>query len=386
MKKFKIAFIATSFIQKPDGISVYIENLLKEFIELSIKENMQIDIFIKKENLDLLKERTNLVNNKYINLKSIGTKNFFKTIYIMSKVLWKGNYDIVILPNPMPLILPDQKTIRVIHDLSFKSFSEELSIIKKIYSNFLILLTLYASTTIGYISETTKKNILIYFKVPKNKKFLYLPNGIPLKVKIQERPSLEKVENKFLSNNLKIIVVGRINRHKGFDRVLEFVKFADKAMQNDKFFKSIEIYMVGKKTEETDIILGNYQPENVKLNFTGFLTDKELNKLYKESYFCFFLSRNEGYGLPLVESLWLRTIPVLSDISIFREIMGDDYIFFSEKTGYGENIYKFVKKVFKDTEYRKNILSKIDNVVDKEKNGYKIAAQNLLKYIKDNYT
>jgi len=245
-------------------------------------------------------------------------------------------------------------------------------------------MVLHTSIAIGYISETTKKDLLKYFKVPKNKKFLYLPNGIPLKVQIQKRPTLEKIENKFSNKNLKIIVVGRINRHKGFDRVLEFVKFADKVMQNDNFFKSIEIYMVGKKTEETDIILGNYQPENVKLNFTGFLSDKELNKLYKKSHFCFFLSRNEGYGLPLVESLWLRTIPVLSYIPIFREIMGDDYIFFSEKTGYGENIYKFIKKVFEDTDYRKNMLDKIDKVVEKEKNGYKIAAQNLLKYIKEN--
>ncbi len=379
MKK-KLAFIATSFISKPDGISIYIENLLIELLQL-LEYNINIDIFVKNENLNLLKQRANIIDQDFISLKPIKSKNIFHSIYNLNKILLKENYDIIFIPNPMLLILPNKKNIRVIHDLSYKNYPEGVSIFRRGYASLLILLTLYTSTVVGYISETTKKDILKYFKFSKNKKFLYLPNGIPSKVQKQKRPPLEIVAKKFLSKNLKIIVVGRINRHKGFDRVLEFVKFADRIMKNDNYFEGIEIYIVGKKTDETDVILDNYQPKNIKLIFTGFLSDEELNNLYKESHFCFFLSRNEGYGLPLVEGLWLRTIPVLSDIPIFREIMGNDYIFFSDKTGYSESIYNFIKKVFKDKEYRKNIFDKIDKVVEKEKNGYKIAAQNLLDYI-----
>ncbi len=385
----KLAFVATSYITKYDGVSVYAENLLQEVINFIAKEKkaIKLDIYVQEASFELLKDRINIptdINNfAKINFISVPGKNFPIRLINLTKLLYKnGKYDVVYMTNPMPVIFAPGRKVKTIHDFSFKVAPEYYSTFAKIYSDLLRRIAIKFDDALGYVSETTKRDFERFYGVTeKEKRFLYLPNGIPFKVKKQKRPSMEEIENKFKNKDLKILLVGRINRHKGFDRVLEFTKFADKIIKEDNYFNNIEIDVVGKKTAETESIIGDYKPKNIKLNFCGYLSDDELNELYRNSQFFFFLSRNEGYGIPLVESLWLKTIPVLSDIPIFREIMGDNYPLFSESTGYGESIYNFIKDVYSDKSYRKQILNKMESIVDKEKDKYSLAAKNLLNYL-----
>ena len=389
MEKNKLAFVATSYIKKYDGVSVYTENLLQEIINLVNKKRkyLRIDVYVKKESLNLLKSRISIPENLdkgILNLNFIPVQgnNIIIRTFNLTKLLYKnGKYNLVYMANPMPVIFTPGPKIKTIHDFSFKIVPEYYSIVSKLYSDFLRKITIKFDDAIGYISESSKKDFEKFYNISeKDKRFIYLPNGIPFKIQKIERPSVLDIEKKFSDKNLKIVVVGRINRHKGFDRILEFVKYVDKNF-NQNTFKSIQINIVGKKTKETESLIKDYKPQNIQLNFLGFLPDEELNQMYLNSHFCFFLSRNEGYGLPLIESLWMRTIPILSDIPIFREIMGKDYRFFSDETGYDKAIYEFIEEVFKDKEYRKKILNKIDKIIEKEKEGYKLAAKNLLDFM-----
>ncbi len=389
MEKNKLAFIATSYIKKYDGVSVYTENLLQEIINLVNKKRkyLRIDVYVKKESLNLLKSRISIPENLdkgILNLNFIPVQgnNIIIRTFNLTKLLYKnGKYNLVYMANPMPVIFTPGPKIKTIHDFSFKIVPEYYSIVSKLYSDFLRKITIKFDDAIGYISESSKKDFEKFYNISeKDKRFIYLPNGIPFKIQKIERPSVLDIEKKFSDKNLKIVVVGRINRHKGFDRILEFVKYVDENF-NQNTFKSIQINIVGKKTKETESLIKDYKPQNIQLNFLGFLPDEELNQMYLNSHFCFFLSRNEGYGLPLIESLWMRTIPILSDIPIFREIMGKDYRFFSDETGYDKAIYEFIEEVFKDKEYRKKILNKIDKIIEKEKEGYKLAAKNLLDFM-----
>ena len=83
--------------------------------------------------------------------------------------------------------------------------------------------------------------------------------------------------------------------------------------------------IVGKETEDTQNIIKALNKINIPFKAHGFLNDKELNNLYLTSHFCFFLSRNEGYGLPLIESLWFKLIPIISNIPAFNEILPKEY-------------------------------------------------------------
>ncbi|KQX74273.1 hypothetical protein ASD10_03225 [Aeromicrobium sp. Root472D3] len=59
-----------------------------------------------------------------------------------------------------------------------------------------------------------------------------------------------------------------------------------------------------------------------RLIFTGFVTDIELKWLYQNARLSVYVSMDEGYGMPPLESLALGTPVVVSDIDVMRENLG----------------------------------------------------------------
>lgn len=380
----KIAFVATAYIKNYDGISVYTENLLLEFLKQIQEKDISVDIYTGSSVIELLKNRIskeNLLNDK-INIKSVNDSKFISKILDLNFQLIKNvKYDLIFMSNFMPTVFLTSKTLKVIHDFSVNNFSELYSKAYLKYHNMLLSYAKYFDHAIGYISNTTLADLNKFHKInPSNKKLLHLQNGIPFKVKNYERPSDEQSLEKYKKRDLSFLVVGRINKHKGFDRILEFCKYFDKT-ENINSFDSVTLNIVGKQTDETTQIFKDLNLQNIKLVFHGFLSDEDLNPLYIKSHFCLFLSRNEGYGIPLVEAMWFKSIPIISNIPIFDEIMTNEYPKFDDKTNYTSSIVEFVNKIFDDITYLKKQKEFIETIVLNEQSGYEKAAKNLVKFI-----
>ena len=377
----KIAFIATSYIRQYDGVSVYIENLL---IELIKQKELLIDIYVGRSVLSLLKQRLsdelsdNLENIEFI---PVCDKSFFlKTIHLRYKIFKSHKYDLIFINNLMPFLSSKDKKLKVIHDFSISKFPNLYSKFRQLYEFFLIKSTILFDYGIGYISNSTKSDLKEFFNVDESDKtLLHLPNGIPFKVKKYTRPSHDRALLKYKQKDLRLCVVGRINTHKGFDRLLKFRNYYDSITR----FDTVSLHIVGKQTSETKTILNSQHFKNIRLIFEGFLNDEELNKIYKNSHFSFFLSRNEGYGIPLIEAMWFKSIPIISNIPIFEEIMGKKFPKFDENSGYEEAIADFINSVFSDENYLKKIYLDIESVVKKEATGYEHSAKNLITFIKN---
>ncbi len=381
----KIAFVATGYIKKYDGVSVYTENLLKEFLELKdIDAKDKIDIYIGESVSGLLKKRVGFESANNIRFIEVSDRSFFSKIISLHLKLFKnGKYSLVFTTNFMPLIFIPSNVVKVIHDLSPEISPHLYSKFFNFYHAYLLKSAKLFDSAIAYISDSTKLDLEKFYKINENnKKLLYLPNGIPFKVQNYPRPDKE-VLKKYDLDEISFLVVGRINRAKGFDRILEFCSYFDKFLQQQSEFKGAVLNIAGKQTIESEEIFKNADLINIKVIFCGYLDDVSLNELYMKSQFCFFLSRNEGYGLPLVEALWFRSIPILSDIQIFNEIMGEDYPKFNDKIGYKDTISKFIFQILKDKDFLKSITDKLELILKKEQNGYKRAAKNLNRYIRD---
>ncbi|PLY07644.1 MAG: hypothetical protein C0625_05565 [Arcobacter sp.] len=382
----KIAFVATGYILKYDGISVFTENLLFEFLQLINKEkdSFIIDIYIGKSALKLLKQRvcTSNITQHQINFIEVNDSRFVTKILDLNfKLIIRGKYELIFMTNFMPTLALPSKTIKTIHDFSVNNFSELYSKSYLKYHNMLLWYGKLFDYGIAYISSTTLEDLGKFHGINhRNKTLLHLPNGIPFKVQNYDRPNDEISFLKYTSKNLELLVVGRINKHKGFDRILEFLSYFDQSTEQ-KNFNLITLNIVGKQTAETSQIFKDLRLENIKLKFHGFLEDKQLNELYKASHFCLFLSRNEGYGIPLVEAMWFKSIPIISNIPIFNEIMSDRYPKFDDKTNYNSSIVNFIFKIYTDTDYLYQIREFLEFIVNKEQNGYKTASKNLIQYI-----
>jgi glycosyltransferase involved in cell wall biosynthesis len=382
----KIAFVATSYIKNYDGISVYTENLLLEFLKQIKNEDILVDIYTGSSVLELLINRISSENllSKNINVKPVNDKKFIvKMLDLNFQLIKNRRYDLILMSNFMPTLLLPSKTLKVIHDFSVNNFSELYSKGYLIYHNMLLRYAKYFDNAIGYISNTTLADLDKFHGINNsNKKLVYLPNGIPFKVRNYDRPTDKSSLEKYKQKDLSFLVVGRINKHKGFDRILEFCKYFDKD-ESIKNFESITLNIVGKQTDETKQIFKDLELKNIKLVFHGFLNDEQLNPFYMNSHFCIFLSRNEGYGLPLVESMWFKSIPIISNIPIFDELMTDKYPKFDDKSNYTSSIVSFVNRIFNDEQYLKDQKEFIETIVLKEQSAYASSARNLVNFIKE---
>ncbi len=383
----KIAFVATGYIKKYDGVSVYTENLLKEFLALELSTNSQreIDIYIGKSVRKLLEDRVLEQSDKKrenIRFIEIVDSNFFlKMGDLVVKLLRNGRYKLIFATNFMPLFLLPSHVVKVIHDFSPEVSPQLYSKFFKLYHSFLLKSGKWFDGAIGYISEATKQDLEKYYHVnEENKKLIHLPNGVPFKVKNYQRPDISVLE-KYDSKEISFLVVGRVNKAKGFDRILTFCRYFDTHLQSKTEFSGAVLHIAGKQTDETKEIFKNSNFSKIKVIFHGYMDDASLNALYTSSQFCFFLSRNEGYGLPLVEALWFRSIPIISDIPIFNEIMGADYPKFNNKIGYTVTVNNFLTKLIKEKDFLKLIIDKLESVLEKEQDGYKKSAHNLTEFI-----
>lgn len=146
---------------------------------------------------------------------------------------------------------------------------------------------------------------------------------IPLGSDFKKENNNERVDRnviRSLKSKKYALIVGTIEPRKNHELLL---KAFDKAL----FDKNICLVFAGKfgwNIDELKQKIENHPKLNKKLfHFTG-VNDATIDYLYKNAFVTLFPTFNEGYGLPLVESIERGTPVLASDIAVLREI-GTDF-------------------------------------------------------------
>jgi glycosyltransferase involved in cell wall biosynthesis len=241
---------------------------------------------------------------------------------------------------------------------------------------------LRTSSAIGYISQTTRAHLEACTSSGQEKRWLHMPNGLPIKLLDRPRPERAAVQRKLQRGNLELMFVGRVNRLKGFGHMVEICSYLDRQLQEDSGGRWL-LHVVGKETPETGELLRSANFRHIELRLYGYISDRELNELYRRSAACFFLSKNEGFGLPALEACWLGCVPILSDIPIFREVMGADYPLFELDSRGAAAAAGFILDLQRQERTRTSTLAALDAVLARHRDGYREAADNFLSYMRE---
>lgn len=378
----RIAFVAVSYISQRDGVSVYAENLLLEMLRQAPRQGLSLtmDIYACGPAAGLLENllrREGFDESTHV-IASNGNGLLTKYLRVPLQVRRRGPYQCVVVPNLQPLWLPAARTVGVLHDLTYRVAGAHMPRWLVCYRDLLTRFWLWRGMTIGCISRTTVNDLERFYPASRGRARPYLPNGLPAKLAATPRPAGEEAQAKLAARPIELIFVGRLNRLKGFDRVRHVCLKLDEYCA----IHGIEanLHVVGKDTRESPQLLAELQFARVQLIRHGYVDDQALNALYRRSGFCLFLSRNEGFGLPLLEAIWQRCVPLLSDIDIFREVMGADYPLFAGDTQGLAALIEFMHRLRTDPFYRRETLARMECVLSRWEGGYTQAARGLLAW------
>ncbi len=314
-----------------------IQRVVKEFLQRAIKNDKKITYKIVVYNAT--SKKMQILPNKEIELFLLDIKNYkFRkkepieiekiiakenTIFLDIDSAWNAPYkrDILypILKNNgfliynfihdlIPILMPE-----LVHDMTVKNFNVFIKTVYK-YSD-LVLFNSHSSQKdfVDYKEKLEIKRYIATRTVGLGSDFLQSPIQVT-NIKYQE-----------VLNKKYILFVGTIEPRKNQEEVLSaFDILAQK-------FSDLNLIFIGKKGWKIDPLINrikNHSLLNRRFYWFDDIDDDTLNHFYKNAFIVTYLSKYEGYGLPIVESLQYNNITIASKNSSMYEVGRDaaDYI------------------------------------------------------------
>ena len=142
----------------------------------------------------------------------------------------------------------------------------------------------------------------------------------------------------------QFIFVGARNGYKNFKTAFRaFERYAS-------IHKDARFIVVGAppSPDEEEMVL----PNKGKVTWITDATDQELKELYKESIALLYLSRKEGFGLPLVEAMSMGCVPLAGNHSSISEVLENDGVFVDENDPV--DVMQKMEELFYNEEFRRS--------------------------------
>ena len=333
----KNSILFNALIYAPDGtgISRYAGNLVKQFIDC----NANVDILLRNEYKKYFKPQDNLI---FIDAK---INNSIDRIIIEQ---WKlrnlyNDYKLIHFPDYAIPVLTQTNTIATIHDLAMISMRKMRTLGQNVVKNILFNNTIYRSSAIIFDSKFIQSELMGYYpNFNKLNKVIHL--GVDKNYNII--PDDNILQRLRLKRRKYLLYVGTIAPHKNIKNlILAFSKLKIEGYNG----KLVIAGAKGWLYDDVFDVIKSLKLENTVI-FSGYVTDLELESLYRNAISLVNISLYEGFGLPPLEAM-IRYLPVIvSDIPVFHEVVGECGCYCNPNDV--NDIYLAMKKMINDSKFR----------------------------------
>lgn len=268
--------------------------------------------------------------------------------------LWKDKPELTFVPaHVLPLAPFPGRKVATIHDLAFKYFPESYSAFDKFYLDFSTRYTLMISDKIITISQTTKNDLIKFYGAKEDKiKVIYLGYDAPKGGKESFNDvKWEVIEEKFKINKPFLLFIGRVEKKKN---IANLIKAFYEVLSTGADLQLVLAGTKSKDYEEIDELIARYNLKE-RVLLTGYVKEEEKEYLLHHAKLFVFLSRYEGFGIPMLEAFYAGLPVVASDIPVFQELYSDAAVLVNpEKI---DEISLAITKVLKDKRKRERMIS-----------------------------
>jgi len=246
-----------------------------------------------------------------------------------------GNPLLVNFVNTAPLFYKNQ--VVTIHDLAFLRHPEWFSKKFYLFYKFLIPKVAHSALKVITVSNFSKKEIISLLKIPE-KKIEVVYGAVNKKFK----PFYGEKEN-------YILTVASLDPRKNFrNLILAFTKLK---------LRDYKLIIVGRKNRIFSNKELNFLITKISnIEFTGYISEEELIKLYQKAKLFIYPSLYEGFGLPPLEAMACGCPVVVSNVASLPEVCGDAAYYVDPYDV--ENIAEGMYKVLTDKVLRESLIKK----------------------------
>lgn len=304
--------------QKSGGVQAYIENLIDGFLKLE-DENEYV-LLLAKDNAEYISnyfqdKRCKMIvcNTHALKVKEhLLWQNLFQY-----RILKKNKIDFCFFPvYEMPVYrCKGIKTVTTIHDIQAYHYPEYFSKLENIWFQFAWQRDLTCADKIVAITNYTRQDLQDNFKHKDNIVTIYNP----VVLKDSEMEDFDIIKGKYkIEKDEYYYTVSSMYKHKNLITLLETIK--EIKDRNYNIPKKLVISGVGGPNKEAllEIIKEMELEENIIL--TNFVSNSERNTLIQNSNIFLFPSIFEGFGMPPIEAMQLKTKVITTRCTSLPEV------------------------------------------------------------------
>lgn len=313
-------------------------------------------------------------SNKYnIVTPSKGSKNIWRTFKCIKDIT--GNQlDIYHgLSHELPVGINKTKTKSVvtIHDLIYKTYPNDFSAIDRKIYDFKFKYACKNADAIVAISESTKRDLINLYNLNPDKIHVgYQTCHDMFKQPISEE-KLKQISSDYKLPPNFMLYVGSIIERKNLLGII-------KAMETLPTDITIPLVVVGNGNKYLNKVKSYIANKNIsnQIIFLSNLKYNHLPAIYQLAELFLYPSQYEGFGIPLIESLYCKTPVITSDLSSLPEAAGPG-AYYCNPTDH-LSIKAGIEKILTDKNYKQELIDQGYSYVQKfnseetTKNIYKI--------------
>lgn len=338
--------------KKITGIGRNLISLLNE-----AKTEDQYVIFVNKDMVKDFKFTNPNVQVKTYNVSKMSSmKNLLWTTFIFPLKAIFEHADRSLIPNFTLLLFKFRPTYVIMHDLIEYNVPNKFSRLRMFYRTRLANpITAKRADRIITISENSKKDIMHFLHVPKNR-IVIVRCGVDQNKfhKMDDAMAEEILKKKNWPLNF-ILYAGTVD-HPGKNS-FAVIRAFEELKKSNRY--DGELILAGMPGSGYEYVKEYAEKSDYKeqITFAGFVTDEELIALYSKCATFAFVSLYEGFGIPPLEALACGAKVVTSNTSSLPEVVGDLGISVDprDQEAITEAIFDSLKKI-PDEEYREKIV------------------------------
>lgn len=286
-------------------------------------ENNEYFLYIQDDDLDgfdisaanfhIIPVRSRIMRKQYMRILWEQIVFPWRIRRIGADILHCPNYT---MPYLLKLISRRTGVVGVFHDMSYFIYPEYLVGWKARLFRGYIRHTARRADKLLTISESSRVDIP-RFSNPRNKDISVTYMGVNESF-FDSVPADEALLSEYGITKKYIIYVGTLEPRKNVPNLIR----AFRKMNNDEY----ELVIVGKKGWGYDEIYETVHADEKlqnKVIFTGFVEDAKMQRLMRSASAVAYISRYEGFGIPVIEGMASSVPTVTTSVSSLKEVAGD---------------------------------------------------------------